>query len=118
MECPGHPYLQSLPTLYGKLKKTELHVYTGVPHTLAKLAVLLYPSLWLLVPGLSSYFRHCFYDNPLLRSALVSNMLENGYKILQAPGMEHYCKTRISLGMVYDHILKKLIALYPGIIIF
>ena len=46
-----------------------MHMYcTGVPHTLAKLAIsndlLLYPSLWLLVPGLSSHFCHCFLHTP------------------------------------------------------
>ena len=48
---------------------------TGVPYTLAKLAIKLcyWASLWLLVPGLSSHFCYCFLYNLLLRSALDSN---------------------------------------------
>ena len=49
----------------------------GVPHTPAKLAIcynILHPSLWLLVPGLSSQFCHTFLYNVLLRSLLVSNI--------------------------------------------
>ena len=48
---------------------------SGVPYTLAKLAICYCcPSLWLLVPELSSLFCHCFLYNLLLRSALVSNI--------------------------------------------
>ena len=38
--------------------------------------LLLYPSLWLLVPGLSSQFCHYFLYNLLLMSAVVGNIFE------------------------------------------
>jgi hypothetical protein len=46
----------------------------GSPHTSQISHLLLYPSLWLLVPGLSSQFCHYFLYNLLLRAALVSNI--------------------------------------------
>ena len=63
----------------------------GVPYTLAKFQIsnlLLYPSLWLLVPGLSIHFFHCFLYNLLLRSALVSNIfgdMATRFCMLQEP---------------------------------
>ena len=44
----------------------------GSLHTSQVSNLLLYPSLWLLVPEQSSHFSHCFLYNLLLRSALVS----------------------------------------------
>ena len=61
------------------------YVYAGVPYALAKLATCYctYPLFWLLVPGLSSHFCNCFLSYILLlRSALVSSAVKNGYKIL------------------------------------
>ena len=56
----------------------------GIPYTLANLIshLLLYPSLWLLVPGWSSYFCYYFLDTCLEQWAAIS--LGNGYKILYA----------------------------------
>ena len=44
----------------------------GSPHTSQISHLLLYPSLWLLVPGLSSQFCHTFLYNLLLRTPLAS----------------------------------------------
>ena len=53
---------------------TSLQIYRGSLHTSQISHLLLYPSLRLLVPGLSSHFCHCFLYNQLLRSTLVSNI--------------------------------------------
>ena len=52
------------------------HPNVRIPYTLVSQIshLLLYPSRWLLVPGLSNHFCHCFPHNRLLRSALVSNV--------------------------------------------
>ena len=55
-----------------------VYLFRGSLHTSH---LLMYPSLWLLVPGLSSHFCHCFLYNQLLRSTLVSNIF--GEKWLQ-----------------------------------
>ena len=80
----------------------------GVPYALAKLAICycILPSLWLLVPGLSSHLCHCFLYNLLLRSALVSNIFGNGYKILYTSGIPDIplaIKTR--QGLIQDYRL-------------
>ena len=48
----------------------------GSLHTSQVSHLLLYLSLWLLFPGLSSHFCYCFLYNLVLRSALVSNIFE------------------------------------------
>ena len=48
--------------------------FRGPLHTSQISHLLLYPLLWLLVPGLSNHFCHCSHYNLLLRSALVSNI--------------------------------------------
>ena len=62
---------------------------SGVPyiHISQNSHLLLYPSLWLLVPGLSSHFCYYFFYNLLLRSAIITIIcLRSGYKILKVLG--------------------------------
>ena len=63
--------------------QTYQNYSTGVPYTPTKWAICYCIfHFWLLVPGLSWHFWYCFLYNPLFRSALVSNILGNGYKLL------------------------------------
>ena len=57
---------------------THIHYANrGAPHHSSQIShLLLYPSLWLPVLGLSSHFHHCLFCNLLLTSALVGNIFE------------------------------------------
>ena len=59
-------------------------------HTSQISHLLLYPSLWLLVLAI---FAIASFTTYVLRSLLVSNILGNGYKILQASGTPEYMET-------------------------
>ena len=75
---PGTPY-NVLSRVYQRFPPIHVRTCTSQISQL-----LLHPSLWLLVSGLSSHFCHYFPYNLLLRSTLVSIILKCGYKILYA----------------------------------
>ena len=59
----------------------------GSPHTSQISHLLLYPSLWLLVPGLSSHSScNCFFNNLLVISAVVGN------DIIVEKRLKDFCK--------------------------
>ena len=57
-----------------RLFLADISAVRGSLHTSQISHLVLYPSLWLLVPGLSSHFCHYFLYNLLLRSTPVSNI--------------------------------------------
>ena len=66
--------MRSARDLQVHVAKASWRSIAWVPYTLAKLAISLYPSLWLLVPGLSSQYLPLFPIQPALN---VSNISEN-----------------------------------------
>ena len=74
-----HPLTSSLiPRPHSQLFNVarQTHIIMGSLHSSQINHLLLYPSLWLLVPGLSSHFHYCFLYNHFLRSTLVNNIFE------------------------------------------
>ena len=65
--------IEKLGVAWGRRGLTGHIIYKGSLHTSQISHLLLYPSLWLLVPGLSS---HYFLYNLLLTSAVVGNIFE------------------------------------------
>ena len=81
----------------------SLEIHGGSLHTGQISHLLLYPSLWLLVLGLSSHICYCFLYNLLLRSVLASDYwpvisLGNDYEILYVSGTPQYVHVHVFSG--------------------
>ena len=103
-KVPGYPWTSSYLLVGVANLATGVILRRGSPFTSQISHLLLRPSLWLLVPGLSSQFLPCFPIQPF-RSPLASNILEMATrfgKLREPPILQPVeCHERISAGKLW-----------------